>query len=192
MKFPNSIALGVFALVFGVCVLAWRMWTYEAPTPVDPAALTAVSAVDPTTLAMYANGELGISFAYPATASITPITLPVAKSADAAWVTAAELTEGPARIVVRALTPEPGMPCPAWAPADRPVGAVDLGGRTWDTRTRDVLGTEHEKRVVEYRISADGRCYSVVEESPVGAPQGVAVPVILSQFHVASSGMLEQ
>lgn len=183
MQPSDRLTYGIAAcIVLGLVILGWRMWSYQ-PLTEQQALLEATTTpqlpVDPSTLSLYSSGEFGVSFFYPAIAS-------VASSTDSDTI--AFVTVGETRLAVRAADESRQGRCIAAGPAERELGERNESGITWYGFARTALGTEQERTVVAYRALIDGRCFTVEESRPVISTTAESfIAIVLEGLTVADS-----
>lgn len=184
MLMDSSRLTYVFAafLALGLVVLAWRMWAYEpeAEHRLESAAVP-VDQVDPSSLSLYSSGEYGISFVYPAAASLA--TTSGSQGRDGAEVASLALADSAVRIYAR-VAPH-ADDCYDPAPSEERDGEVEFGARMWRTFTRESLGTEQERVITQYRTLDGSRCVTVEASEKVGGVDSPLITTVLSGITIA-------
>lgn len=160
-------------LALGLIVLGWRMWAYVPASQPDAESAVSLPAsdIDPSTLALYSSGEHGISFFYPAEA-----TLEEERGSD--LVSSVTYQDLSVQVLVR--TASDAADCYASTRAQRSAGEQEIGGRSWRVLVRETLGTENERIVTQYRALDGSRCITVESSKPVGveAPSALAATIL--------------
>lgn len=195
MNHPRATYAVLGLIVLALFFLAWRMWTYDPERAAAPETLSAdalpLSPADPSALSLYSSGEYGIAFAYPSTATLIAtadddlVAAEPVRDALRAETLVAELAQGAVRVRIRARTAQPDA-CFAVAPAERPEDPREIGAQTWRVVARTALGTEHERRITEFRTVDGSRCVTVEESRPAdGTPESPLAATVLGSLEIA-------
>lgn len=156
----------VGALLIGSAAsIALFMWRQGIePTPEYSAVIAPPErTVDPSSLAIYANGEYGFSFFYPATSVLEDLETGSdvwrigARDESGTRIVEVTTSEGMVRVGQSALSPEVEA-CLSPGPAEVSSGITRIGSTTWHVFNFSRLGTDAEERVYSYRTVNGGAC----------------------------------
>jgi hypothetical protein len=172
-KFGWLALSGCIVAVIGVALLVWGFAHQSASYTSSHDTIERTALLNPPELGLYSSGTYGLSFAYPATATIkSDFTEPTP-----AWRAFAGSEEGTliATVTVGAAEARIGMSenaeavdgCLEAASPEQVQAPLEVGGIAWTVFSADELGTEIERRITSYRALHENACYAVETFEPL-------------------------